>query len=146
MIRSACINNEKQIGAGDAQLHLGTQVAFPPAYTTDKAGKPLLSWRVLILPYLEQQALFKEFHLDEPWDSEHNRTLIAKMPAIYRCPLESAEAARQGKTRYLAPRGPSTIFPGCGADQAQGRHRRDLEHDHGPRGRRRSGRDLDQAR
>ena len=108
-----CVNNEKQIALAIHNYISAHKLLFPPAYTTDKAGKPLLSWRVLILPYLEQEALFKEFHLDEPWDSEHNRTLIAKMPATYRCPLENADTARQGKTRYLAPRGPSTIFRGA---------------------------------
>ncbi len=110
--RSACVNNEKQIGLAIHNYISAHKLFFPPAYTTDKAGKPLLSWRVLILPYLDQAALFKEFHLDEPWDSEYNRALIAKMPATYRCPLENAEATRQGKTRYLAPRGPNTIFRG----------------------------------
>ena len=42
---------------------------FPPAYSTDAAGKPLLSWRVLILPYIDQQGLYEQFHLDEPWDT-----------------------------------------------------------------------------
>jgi hypothetical protein len=49
--------------------------------STDK--KPLLSWRVQILPYLEQEGLYKQFKLDEPWDSEHNKKLIATMPRIY---------------------------------------------------------------
>ena len=85
---------------------------FPPAYTVDKAGKPLLSWRVLILPYLEQEALYKEFHLDEPWDSEHNRALIDRMPPTYHCPAGSSKRADVGKTTYLTPRGKATIFPG----------------------------------
>ena len=49
----------------------------------DKDGKPFLSWRVHLLPYLEQQALYEQFHLNEPWDSEHNKKLIEQMPAIY---------------------------------------------------------------
>jgi len=57
--------------------------------------------------------LYKEFHLDESWDSPHNRSLISKMPATYRCPGESGELAGQGKTRYLAPRGKATIFSGA---------------------------------
>src|SRR5947209_11024222 len=44
---------------------------------------PLLSWRVAILPYIEEQALYQQFHLDEPWDSAHNKTLLAKMPKLY---------------------------------------------------------------
>ena len=111
-IRSQCVNNEKQIGLA-IHNYIAGHDSFPPAYTADKAGKPLLSWRVLILPYIEQDALYKEFHLDEPWDSPHNKALIAKMPATYRCPGESDDLAGQGKTRYLAPRGKATIFPGA---------------------------------
>ena len=59
---------------------------FPPAFSVDAAGQPLLSWRVLILPYLgdEAKALYEEFALDEPWDSEHNQTLLTKIPNVYR--------------------------------------------------------------
>ena len=55
----------------------------PPSAITDKNGKPLLSWRVMILPQLEME-VFKQFHLDEPWDSPHNITLLDKMPSIYK--------------------------------------------------------------
>ena len=103
-IRSVCINNEKQITLALHNYHSSHTNLFPPAYSTGPDGKPLLSWRVLILPYLEQGSLYKEFHLDEPWDSPHNRALIARMPEVYRCPMESAAAAREGKTRYVAPR------------------------------------------
>lgn len=65
---------------------------FPPAAVCDKRGKPLLSWRVLILPYLDQEALYREFKLDEPWDSEHNKKLLAKMPAVYRGPGAKPDA------------------------------------------------------
>ena len=111
--RSVCTTNEMQIALAVhnyISLHKNT---FPPAFTIDKTGKPLLSWRVQILPFLEQDALFKEFHLDEPWDSEHNRTLIAKMPRVYRCPTESDRTAREGKTRYIAPRDQGAIFRGA---------------------------------
>jgi Protein of unknown function (DUF1559) len=111
--QAECTNNAKQILLAMHNYAASHKSAFPPAYTTSQDGKPLLSWRVLILPYLEQEGLYKEFHLDEPWDSPHNRTLIAKMPQVYRCPLESKDAARDGKTRYLAPRGENTVFRGA---------------------------------
>ena len=95
-----CINNLKQIGLAMHNYH-ARHKTFPPAYTVDKDGKPLLSWRVLILPYLEQDALYKEFHLDEPWDSEHNRALIDRMPTTYLCPGGSSKRADRGKTTYL---------------------------------------------
>jgi hypothetical protein len=110
-IRSQCVNNEKQIALA-IHNYIASHGSFPPAYTADKTGKPLLSWRVLILPYIEQDALYKEFHLDESWDSPHNKALIAKMPVTYRCPGESDDLANQGRTRYVTPRGKATIFPG----------------------------------
>ena len=56
---------------------------LPAAAVYDKDGKPLLSWRIMILPYIEQEALYKEFHLDEPWDSDHNKKLLKKMPPLF---------------------------------------------------------------
>src|SRR5207237_174394 len=52
----------------------------------DKDGKALLSWRVAILPYIEQDNLYKQFKLDEPWDSDHNKKLLDTMPAVYAAP------------------------------------------------------------
>jgi len=101
------------------QLALATYVymdshrVFPPAFKADGNGKPLLSWRVLVLPYLEGQELYKQFHLDEPWDSPHNKQLISKMPDIYRHP--ASKFAGQYKTAYLAVRGKDTMFPGAAA-------------------------------
>jgi hypothetical protein len=61
----------------DANGHL------PPWAVIDPKGKPLLSWRVLILPYIEQEKLYNQFHLDEPWDSPHNLPLLDQMPSTY---------------------------------------------------------------
>jgi prepilin-type processing-associated H-X9-DG protein len=106
--RSECANNLKQIGLA-LLVYEDTHKAFPPAYTVDNSGKPLLSWRVLILPYLEHEPLYRQFHLDEPWDSDHNKKLIASMPSVFRCPSGEPLA---GKTTYLTVRGKDTIFPG----------------------------------
>jgi len=83
--------------------------SFPPAYTTDDEGTPLLSWRVLLLPYLGPQDLYERFHLDEPWDSEHNKPLLPLMPEILAAPNGNAGP---GKTHYLTVRGEKTIFSG----------------------------------
>jgi hypothetical protein len=80
-----------------------------PANISDKAGKPLLSWRVAILPYIEQQELYKQFHLDEPWDSEHNKKLITRMPQVFAG--RNPRLSDQGKTVYLAPTGEGTSWP-----------------------------------
>jgi hypothetical protein len=60
--------------------------SLPPAVVYGPNGRPLLSWRVLLLPYLEQNELFKEFKLDEPWDSPHNLPLLSRMPNVYAPP------------------------------------------------------------
>jgi hypothetical protein len=83
---------------------------FPPHAVYSKDGKPLLSWRVLLLPYIEQNALYKEFHLDEPWDSEHNKKLIAKMPRLYAGPDEHAIKAHE--TFYQVFTGKGSVFDG----------------------------------
>jgi len=56
-----------------------THGALPPLYTVDDEGKPLHSWRVLILPFLEQQDLYNQIRLDEPWDSEYNKQFHDRM-------------------------------------------------------------------
>jgi hypothetical protein len=112
--KSQCVNNLKQIMlAMHNYLDADESKAFPPAFKADKAGKPLLSWRVLILPYLDEGSFYKEFHLDEAWDSPHNKALIAKMPAVYRCPSQSVTNTQQHKTTYIVPRGKSMAFPGA---------------------------------
>ena len=104
--RAQSVNNLKQIGLAMHNSH-STNNTFPPQAIRDKDGKPLLSWRVSILPFLEQQALFNEFHLDEPWDSEHNKPLIEKMPTTYAVPGAKAEP---GATFYQGFAGKGTIY------------------------------------
>ena len=82
---------------------------LPARAKFSKDGKSLLSWRVLILPYIEEQVLYEQFHLDEPWDSEHNKPLIAKMPQIFASP---DQPAGEGRTRYVVPVGKGTMFEG----------------------------------
>jgi hypothetical protein len=105
---AASINNMKGIMLAMHNYH-DAKKRFPPAYKADKDGKPLLSWRVLILPMIEQVELYNQFHLDEPWDSENNKKLIAKMPPEFRSP---SSKAGEGKTNYLTVRGENTVFPG----------------------------------
>jgi hypothetical protein len=100
-------NNLKQIALAMLNFN-STYNAFPAAYNTSKDGKPLLSWRVQILPYIEEGPLYGEFHLDEPWDSEHNKRLIPRMPRIYAAP--GSRAAKEFKTNYLVPHGDGMMF------------------------------------
>jgi prepilin-type processing-associated H-X9-DG protein len=78
-------NNLKQIALAMHNYH-STYGNFLPQATYDKDGKGMLSWRVMILPFLEQNDLYSEFKLDEAWDSEHNKKLLAKMPKVYQAP------------------------------------------------------------
>jgi hypothetical protein len=98
-------NNLKQIMLAFHNYH-DTFNGFPSAAICDKNGKPLLSWRVAILPFIEQDALYKQFHLDEPWDSEHNKKLIPMMPKVYAQP--NAENPAADSTPYR-------VFYGNGA-------------------------------
>lgn len=73
-------------------------------------NRPLLSWRVLILPYLSEEELFKEFHLDEPWDSKHNIQLLSRMPKSYDPPWKSRVHIPPYHTIYHVLVGPGTPF------------------------------------
>jgi prepilin-type processing-associated H-X9-DG protein len=94
--RNQGANNLKQIGLALHNYH-DTNGVFPSAAVVDKKGKPQLSWRVLILPYIEQDNLYKQFKLDEPWDSEHNKKLIDQMPKTYALPNKMS---KPGETHY----------------------------------------------
>jgi prepilin-type processing-associated H-X9-DG protein len=107
--RSQCTNNEKQLMLA-MHNYVSANDALPPPAILDKNGKPLLSWRVALLPYLEQQALYKEFHLDEAWDSPHNKPLIEKMPTLFTCP--SRVNPEIGTTTYRVFTGKGTAFQG----------------------------------
>lgn len=110
--RAESVDNLKQLGLAFHNYHASKDV-FPPAFTRSPDGKPLLSWRVHLLPYLDQgETLYKQFHLDEAWDSPHNATLIARMPKPYASPASSPDVRRSGRTTYLAPRGRSTVLDG----------------------------------
>lgn len=109
---AACTNNLRQI---DLALHAyeSAHGEFPPAYTTDKDGKPLQSWRVLILPYMEQQYLYDQIRKDEPWDSPHNQSIFSSypIPPVYRCPSEPLTPGNTD-TSYFLITGPGTVFEG----------------------------------
>ncbi len=105
--RMSSTNNLKQIALAMHSYHdaMGT---LPPAAITDKAGKPLLSWRVAVLPYLEQQALYNKFRLDEPWDSKTNLPLSKITLKVYSDPRL---AVGPGLTYYKVFTGPDAGFP-----------------------------------
>jgi len=107
--RAQSMNNLRQMSLAMLNMADSNQGVMPAAAIYSKEGKPFLSWRVQILPYIEEEKLYKEFHLDEPWDSEHNKKLVARMPAIYAG--SNRKLLAEGKTTYLAPVGKETMFP-----------------------------------
>jgi uncharacterized protein (TIGR03067 family) len=107
--RGRSANNLKQIGLAMHNYH-DTFNRFPAHAIYSKEGKPLLSWRVMILPFIEENDLYKQFKLDEPWDSESNKKLLDQMPKIY-APL-GGETKDKHSTFYQVFAGKGTIFEG----------------------------------
>jgi len=105
--RMQSANNLTQIGIAMHNYH-DSNGSFPPAVVRDRNGKPLYSWRVLLLPYLDQDALYRQFKLDEPWDSPSNIKLLSQMPAAFREP--AASNADPTTTFYQVFVGPKTAF------------------------------------
>lgn len=87
--RTQCANNLKQIGIG-LHTYLDNYGSLPPAFTVDEEGQPLHSWRTLILPYVEQEALYKSIDLSKPWNHPDNAEAMNKYPPVYRCPSSGA--------------------------------------------------------
>lgn len=100
------MNNMKQIALAMHMYHDAHKKFPTDIYSED--GKPLLSWRVQLLPYLEQNALYEQLKLDEPWDSEHNSRITSTVLELFNSPGSPPSA----NTRYLALKGPETVFPG----------------------------------
>jgi len=114
--RMQCTNNLKQIGLALHNYH-DTFGCFPPAYVADAEGRPLYSWRVLILPSIERKPLYDAFHLDEPWDSPNNLPLSQTEIYDFLCPSNDQKRSpqRSSMTNYLAVVGPGTLWPGTGS-------------------------------
>jgi prepilin-type processing-associated H-X9-DG protein len=106
--RTRSQNNMKQIGLAFHNYN-DTYAMLPAQAICDQNGKPLLSWRVAILPFIEQDQLYKQFKLDEPWDSEHNKKLIALMPETYKLPGDKVKH-ELASTYYQVFVGPHAAF------------------------------------
>lgn len=115
-----CRNNLKQIGLA---MHNYRDVhgTFPPAYIADADGRPLHSWRVLILPYVDENDLYERYRFDEPWDGPHNRQLQDSLPHVYQCARyhrgldpKSAEGTHLGRLcNFVAVTAPQAVFDGA---------------------------------
>jgi prepilin-type processing-associated H-X9-DG protein len=107
-----CSNQLKQIALA---LHNYRQAngCFPSAYIADKNGKPMHSWRVLILPYMEEQALYERYNFNEPWDGPSNKKLLASRPHGYACPIDRDTYTRRATcTSYVAVVGSDAAWSG----------------------------------
>ena len=102
--RTQCINNLKQIQLAILNYE-SANGHMPPAYTVDENGNPMHSWRVLILPYMEEVGVYDRYDLSEPWDSPANLALTQSyIPPQYQCP--SNAPGMSTNTDYLAVEGP----------------------------------------
>ncbi len=101
-----CANNLKQIALA-LQNYAAKYHAFPPAHTTDASGKPLHSWRTLILPFIEQEQLYKKIDLSKPWDDPANAEACKTWAMFYRC---SGAPELANTTTYLAIVTPNSFF------------------------------------
>jgi len=104
-------NNLKQVGLA---MHNYREVhgRFPAAAIQGPDGKPLLSWRVAILPYLVENELYQSFKLDEPWDSPHNKPLLERMPYLYSSAPQRPGQAQGNLTHFRVFVGEGTPFEG----------------------------------
>jgi hypothetical protein len=95
--RTSCWNNGRQIALALERYRARNKSdSYPPAYIVGPDGKPWHSWRMLILPDLEQHELYNKYNFDEPWDGPNNRMLWDQMPAIYRCQGRASAGCRDG--------------------------------------------------
>jgi hypothetical protein len=105
----ACRSNLRMIAIALHNYH-DTYGSFPPAYIADANGKPMHSWRVLLLPFLEEKNLYDLYDFNEPWDGPHNSALALQVPRlkVFECP----SVTKLNETNYVAVVGPQTMWPG----------------------------------
>jgi Protein of unknown function (DUF1559) len=108
--RSQCSCNYCQILLALHNYH-SQYDALPPAYIADASGKPIHSWRVLLLPFIEQSALYNRYSFSEPWNGPNNIKLLNSMPSNFACPSRCSNPTHL--TSYVAVTGPGTLFPGA---------------------------------
>jgi beta-lactamase regulating signal transducer with metallopeptidase domain len=100
------VNNLRQIGLA-VHNYAAAYNRLPAAMAPEGAGKHPVSWRVRILPFIEHDALYREYRMNEPWDSEHNKKLLAKMPRVFASPVNPSAT----ETPYQVFVGEATMFP-----------------------------------
>ena len=107
-----CANNLRQIALALLNYEQANG-CFPPAYIADKNGKPVHSWRVLILPYLDETAMYKMYDFTQPWDGPKNRKLLATRPPVFCCPGDrKTRASGANQASYVAVVGAKAAWAG----------------------------------
>lgn len=110
--RETCITNLARIAAA-LQQYADEHGRLPPAYVTDPSGRPMHSWRVLLLPYLGQKELYDKYNFNEPWDGPHNRRLAADAPSPYVCPSDAHNFSAQDASLPVAANYVAVVGPGA---------------------------------
>ncbi len=109
---SPCKRNLKQIGLALHNYH-DTYKCFPPAFVLGPDGKPWHSWRVLILPFLEERPLFEKYRFDEPWNGPNNSKLLDQRPLAFACHwIDNKTHVPKTDTNFVAVVGSETAWPG----------------------------------
>jgi prepilin-type processing-associated H-X9-DG protein len=109
--RTQSVNNLKQIALAIHNYASVNDNRFPTPVLYGGPNKSIpYSWRVAILPYLEQNNLYKEYNFDEPWDGPNNRKLLDKMPSTYSYPAPTGGASSQTNSSYFVLTGGATAF------------------------------------
>jgi len=104
--RTQCTNNLRVIALA-LQSYEQQNKALPPAYTVDANGRPLHSWRTLLLPYLDEASLYQEIDLSKPWNDPANAKARETPVHVYHCPVADGQ---RNETSYLAVVGPNACF------------------------------------
>ena len=107
--RLRCSNHLKQIGLALQNYH-DDHGSLPPSYIADSSGQPLHSWRVLILPYLEQKPLYDKYDFSEPWNGPNNSRLHGEIVEVFCCPSRPKQQSKT-ETSYVAVVGAKTAWP-----------------------------------
>lgn len=108
--QASCIGLRLQMIAMALYNYHDKYGCLPPAYVADKEGKPMHSWRVLLLPFMEEHQLYDRYDFSEPWNGPKNSLLAKEIPGVYRCP--STRGGNPLATNYVAVIGPDTAWPG----------------------------------
>lgn len=108
--RSMCRNNLKQLGLAFHNYH-DVYGSFPPAYTVNERGEKLHSWQTLLLPFLDQQALYKQIDLTKPWNDPVNAAALATSVSVLACPSAiPSNSKKSNLTSYMVVMGEGLMF------------------------------------